>query len=82
MSSIFVNLTRRISVSSLKSEEMLALLKELSILKTLDSEYDAGSNSETEQEANRLREQRHKEIGQEMKALAEQKKANPQDTVA
>jgi hypothetical protein len=36
----------------------------------------------TEQEAHRLREQRHKEIGEEMKALAEQKKANPQDTVA
>lgn len=69
-------------MSSPESEEMLILLKELSSLKTLDSEYESGSKSESEQEAHRLRQERHKEIGEEMKALAEQKNANQQDALA
>ncbi len=69
-------------MSSPESEEMLALLKELSILKTLDSEYENGSQSVEEREAHRLRQLRHQEIGQEMRALAEQKKSNQQDTIA
>lgn len=69
-------------MSSPESEEMLVLLKELSMLKALDTEYEAGSKSDADQEAHRLRQQRHKEIGEQMKALAEQKKANQQDTLA
>lgn len=69
-------------MSSQESEEMLVLLKELSMLKTLDSEYEAGSKSDADQEAHRLRQRRHKEIGEEMKALAEQKKASQQNTLA
>lgn len=66
-------------MSGQQSEEMLFLLKELSMLKTLDNEYESGPKSEEEQEAHRLRQQRHEEIGQEMKALAEQKKLDQQD---
>jgi hypothetical protein len=66
-------------VGSQESEEMLVLLKELSMLKALDTEYQSGRKSEEEQQAHRVRQQRHEEIGQEIKALAEQKKANQQN---
>lgn len=69
-------------MSSQQSEAMLFLLKELSILKTLDTEYEGGRNSDGEQEAHRLRKQRHEEIGQEIKALAEQKKTAERSTPA
>lgn len=69
-------------MSSQQSEEMLFLLKELSMLKTLDTEYESGRKSDEEQEAHRLRQQRHEEIGQEIKALAEQKKTDEQSTPA
>jgi hypothetical protein len=64
------------------SQEMLALLKELSMLKALDTEYATGSKSDEEQQEHRLRQQRHQEIGQEIKKLAKQKKANQQDALA
>ena len=64
-----------------ESEEMLILLKELSMLKALDTEYETGRKSDGEQKAHRVRQQRHEEIGDEMKALAEQKKANQQNTL-
>jgi hypothetical protein len=57
-----------------ESEEVLTLLKELSVLKQLDSEYEAAPKTETERENHRLREQRQKEIAEQIKALAEQKK--------
>ena len=64
-----------------ESDEMLILLKELSMLKALDTEYEGGRNkSEGEQEAHRVRQKRHVEIGDQIKALAEQKKANQQNT--
>jgi hypothetical protein len=68
-------------VSSQQSEEVLFLLKELSMLKTLDTEYERGCKSDEEEEAHRLRQQRHEEIGQEIKALAEQKKTTQNETL-
>jgi hypothetical protein len=54
-----------------KSEQVLALLKELSVLKERDSKPDGGSATDSERTAGRLRRQ---EIGEEIKALAEEKK--------
>ena len=51
------------------------------MLKTLDTEYERGCKSDEEEEAHRLRQQRHEEIGQEIKALAEQKKTNQNETL-
>ena len=61
-------------MSSNESEQVLALLKELSLLKELDTRYEAGLKTESEQDAHRLRQQRHQEIAEEIKALAAQKK--------
>ena len=61
-------------MSSNESEQVLALLKELSLLKELDTRYEAGLKTESELEAHRLRQQRHQEIAEEIKALAAQKK--------
>ena len=69
-------------MTSQESEEMLALLKELSMLKALDTEYETGNKSDDQQEAHRLRQQRHEDIGQEIKALAQQKKANQRTSLA
>ncbi len=57
-----------------ESEQVLTLLKELSLLKELDSLYEAGPKTEAEREAYLLRKQRHEKIAQEIKALAVQKK--------
>jgi hypothetical protein len=54
-----------------KSEQVLALLKELSVLKERDSKSDGGSTTNSERGARRVRQQ---EIGEEIKALAEEKK--------
>jgi predicted transcriptional regulator len=61
-------------MSSHQSEQVLTFLKELSVLKELDSEYEGGPKTESEQDTHRLRQQRHQEIVDEIKALAEQKK--------
>lgn len=61
-------------MSSNESEQVLALLKELSLLKELDTRYETGIQTESEKEAHRLRQQRHQEIADEIKALAAQKK--------
>jgi hypothetical protein len=57
-----------------ESEQVLILLKELSLLKELDSGYEAGPKTESEGDAHRRRQQRHQEITEEIKALAAQKK--------
>ena len=57
-----------------ESVQVLTLLKEISVLKELDSEYEAGPKTQFEQDAHRQRQQRHQEIAEEIKALAEQKK--------
>ncbi len=61
-------------MSSHECEEVLTLLKELLLLKELDIQYAAGPKSESERDAHRLRQQRHQEITEAIKALAEQKK--------
>jgi hypothetical protein len=52
---------------------VLTLLKELSVLKELDSEYEAGPKTPVERDAHRQRQTRHEEIAEEIKALAEEK---------
>jgi hypothetical protein len=61
-------------MSTHESEEVLTLLKELSMLKELDSQFESGAKTESECAAHRLRQKRHREIGEELKALAQQKK--------
>ena len=46
-------------MSSHESEQVLTLLKELSLLKELDSGYEAGNKTEAERDAHRVRQQRH-----------------------
>ena len=60
-------------MSSSESEQVLILLKELSVLKQLDGEYESGSKTESDADAHRQRQQRHHEITEEIKALADQK---------
>jgi|HubBroStandDraft_4_1064222.scaffolds.fasta_scaffold93337_3 hypothetical protein len=57
-------------MSGNESEQVLNLLKELSMLK----EVDSLNNTESERDAHQIREQRRQEIAEEIKALAEQKK--------
>jgi hypothetical protein len=54
-----------------ESEQVLALLKELSVLKERDSKPDGNSAIDSERGARRIRQQ---EIGEEIKGLAEEKK--------
>jgi hypothetical protein len=63
-------------MSNLESEKTLTLLKELSLLKELDTQSDSGAGTEADSAAQRLRQQRHQEIKSEIKALAEQKKVD------
>jgi hypothetical protein len=65
-------------MTSHESKQVLTLLKELSLLKELDAHYEAGLKTESEREAHRLRQERHREITEEIKALAEQKKNDEQ----
>ena len=65
-------------MSSDKSVQVLTLLKEISVLKELDSEYEAGPKTEVERDAHRERQQRHQGIAEEIKALAEEKRNDEQ----
>lgn len=67
------------NMSSQESEQVLTLLKELSVMKELDTEYENGFKTEPEREAYRLRQQRHQEITIEIKALAVQKRNGAAD---
>ena len=60
------------------SDQMMALLQELAMLKEADLAFDANP-SDSEREAHQLRQQRRDEIGIEIKALAEQKKKGEQE---
>jgi hypothetical protein len=62
------------AMSSHESEQVLILLKELSLLKELDNGYEVGPKTESERDAHQRRHQRHHEIAEEIKALAAQKK--------
>ncbi len=55
------------------SEQVLALLNELSVLKELNRQYEAHPNAPDEPDY-RVRQERHEEITREIKALADQKK--------
>jgi hypothetical protein len=59
-----------------ESEQVLALLKELSVLKERDSKSDGDSATDSKRDARRLRQQ---EIAEEIKALAEEKKEKNPD---
>ncbi len=63
-----------------KSVQVLTLLKEISVLKELDSEYEAGPKTQVERDAHRQRQQRHQGIAEEIKALAEEKKNDEQQS--
>ena len=52
------------------SNEMLSLIKELSVYKAMDEEYRAGAKGRLESEAYDEREQRRLKITQEMHNLA------------
>jgi hypothetical protein len=58
-------------MSSEASEQMMALLSELATLKELNQQFEANP-SQHDPEEHRLRLQRHEEITQDIKALAEQ----------
>jgi hypothetical protein len=62
---------------SSESEQVLNRLKELSLLKEVETDYENGPKTEAEQAAHRLRQQRHQEITEEIKSLADQKKHGP-----
>lgn len=62
-------------------EQVMALLKELAVLKVLDHAYEANP-TEGEHAAYRVRQRRHGEISAEITALAEQnKEAEPNVSV-
>ena len=63
-----------------ESEQVLILLKELSVLKQLDSEYEDGSKTIADEEAHRLRQQRRREIAEEIKTLTDQKQNGSERT--
>jgi hypothetical protein len=59
-------------MSTKPSELMLDLLKELKLIKELDQQYEKGSRSRVEVVEFESRENRRREISDQMKALAEQ----------
>ena len=63
-----------------KSVQMLTLLKEISVLKELDSAYEAGPKTQGEQNAHQQRQERHQGIAEEIKALAKEKKNDEQQS--
>ncbi len=69
-------------MSSEVSDQMLTLLKELSVYKAMDEEYRGGSGNEAETQAYLERERRRHEIGQEMQSLAAERKTSPSEPSA
>lgn len=63
-------------MSSEESEQMLGLLKELSVYKTMDDDYGLGPKSRVETEAYEERERRRQGIRQEMHDLAAESKSS------
>lgn len=64
-------------MSSEESEQMLGLLKELSVYKTMDEDYGVGPKGQVETEAYEERERRRQEIRQEMHNLAAESRSGP-----
>ncbi len=61
-------------MSSEASNEMLTLLKELSVYEAMDRDYRAGVKGRVEAAAHAERERRREEITQEMHKLADETK--------
>jgi hypothetical protein len=72
----------RINMGNDKSVQVLTLLKEMSVLKELESEYEAGSKTQVERDAHRQRQQRHQGIAEEIKALGEEKSDEQQSELS
>ena len=64
-------------MSSEGSEQMLGLLKELLVFKSMDEDYSTGPKGPVETEAFEGRERRRQEIKQEMQKLAAENKGHP-----
>jgi hypothetical protein len=64
-------------MSSEGSEQMLGLLKELSVYNAMDDDYVGGANGPVETEAFEERERRRQEIKLEMQTLASESKSHP-----
>jgi hypothetical protein len=58
-------------------EQMLGLLKELSVFKSMDEDYSTGPKGQVETEAYEKRERRRQEIKLEMQTLATESKGHP-----
>jgi hypothetical protein len=58
------------------SEQMLGLLKELSVYKAMDKDYAGGAGSKADAEAYKRRDRRRQEIREEMQALATESKSD------
>jgi hypothetical protein len=69
-------------MGSQESEHVLTLLNELSMLKVLDTEYESGPKTEPERKAHRRRRQRHQEITERIKSLAEGKKNGAEESLS
>lgn len=67
-------------MASDKSAQVLTLLKEISVLKELDTEYEAGPKTQVDRRAHRQRQERHQGIAEEIKRLAEEKKNEEQQS--
>jgi len=68
-------------MSSERSDQMLTLLKELSVHKAMDQEYRGGSGNQAETEAYLERKRRRPEITREMLSLAAESKAAPPQAI-
>lgn len=64
-------------MSDERSDQMLSLLKELSVYKAMDEEYKSGPMGRVETEAYEGRERRRDEVKQEMQKLAAEDKSVP-----
>jgi hypothetical protein len=69
-------------MSSEGSIDMLSLLKELSVYKSMDEDYAAGAKGHVETEAFEDRGRRRREIAQEMQRLAADSKRDRSDAAA
>jgi hypothetical protein len=64
-------------MSNETSQQMIGLLKELSVYKAMDQDYAAGTKTEAETEAHNERGRRCRQIKLEMQELATETKSSP-----
>ncbi len=63
-------------MSTKGSEQMLGLLKELSVFKAMDEDYEAGPKGSVETESHEERKRRPREIKDEMQLVAAESKSD------